>query len=48
VLSAAQVAERGWLSAAMTRAGFHGIRSEWWHYDFGDRDAVRREMPRVL
>ncbi len=48
VLSAAQVAERGWLSAAMTWAGFHGIRSEWWHYDFGDRDAVRRDLPRVL
>ena len=48
VLSAAQVAERGWLAAAMSHAGFAGIRSEWWHYDFGDRDVVRRDLPRVL
>lgn len=48
VLSAAQVAERGWLSAAMRHAGFVGLHSEWWHFDLGDRDAVRREMPRVL
>ena len=48
VLGAAQVAERGWLAAAMSHAGFAGIRSEWWHYDFGDRDVVRRDLPRVL
>jgi len=47
VLSAAQVAERGWLHAAMVRGGFHGIATEWWHFDFGDRDAVRRHLPRV-
>jgi D-alanyl-D-alanine dipeptidase len=32
----------------MRHAGFHGIHSEWWHFDFGDRDVVRRELPRVL
>ena len=47
VLSAAQITERGWLYAAMTRAGFKGIPNEWWHFDFGDRDQVRRECPRV-
>jgi len=48
VLSAAQVAERGWLHAAMARGGFHAIPTEWWHFDHGDRDAVRRDLPRVL
>ena len=40
--------ERGWLRAAMREAGFHGIATEWWHFDFGDRVAVRRDLPRVL
>jgi D-alanyl-D-alanine dipeptidase len=48
VLTSAQLANRGWLRAAMRHAGFHGIHSEWWHFDFGDRDVVRRELPRVL
>jgi D-alanyl-D-alanine dipeptidase len=48
VLSAAQIAERGWLRAAMRAGGFHGISSEWWHFDFGDRDLVRRQYARVL
>jgi zinc D-Ala-D-Ala dipeptidase len=47
VLTAAQVAERGWLHAAMVRGGFRGIPTEWWHFDFGDRERVRRELPRV-
>jgi D-alanyl-D-alanine dipeptidase len=47
VLTAAQITERGWLHAAMVRGGFHGIPTEWWHFDFGDRDAVRRELPRI-
>lgn len=47
VLNAAQVAERGWLHAAMARGGFRAIATEWWHFDFGDRDAVRRDLPRV-
>jgi len=48
LLSAAQLSERGWLRAAMRQAGFHGIATEWWHFDFGDRVAVRRDLPRVL
>lgn len=47
-LSAAQVTERGWLHAAMVRGGFRGIPTEWWHFDFGDRDGVRRTLPRVV
>lgn len=48
LLTAAQLTERGWLRAAMRQAGFHGISTEWWHFDFGDRVAVRRDLPRVL
>lgn len=47
-LSAGQLAERGWLRAAMRHGGFHAIASEWWHFDFGDRVAIRRDLPRVL
>jgi D-alanyl-D-alanine dipeptidase len=47
VLCAAQVAERDWLHQAMLHGGFHGIPTEWWHFDFGDRERVRRELPRV-
>lgn len=47
VLSAAQITERGWLHAAMVRGGFRGITTEWWHFDHGDRVAVRRDLPRV-
>lgn len=47
-LSAAQLRERGWLRAALAQAGFQSISTEWWHFDFGDRVAVRRDLPRVL
>lgn len=46
-LSAAQVTTRGWLADAMAHGGFQGIPNEWWHFDHGDRDRVRRELPRV-
>ena len=48
VLSQVHIINRGWLRAAMRQAGFHGIHSEWWHFDFGDRDVVRRDLPRVM
>ncbi len=48
VLTPEQLVNRGWLRAAMRHAGFHGIDSEWWHFDFGDRDVVRRDLPRVM
>jgi len=48
LLQPAQLVERGWLRAAMRHAGFQSISTEWWHFDFGDRVAVRRDLPRVL
>lgn len=47
VLRAEHLVERGWLYAAMARGGFQGIATEWWHFDHGDREQVRREMQRV-
>ena len=41
------VAARMILRGAMAAGGFHGIPTEWWHFDHGDRDAVRRNFPRV-
>jgi zinc D-Ala-D-Ala dipeptidase len=46
-LRPAQVAERDCLRDAMVHGGFQGIPNEWWHFDHGDREVVRREMPRV-
>ena len=46
-ITPAQVANRELLRDAMTYGGFVGISSEWWHYDFGDRDVVRRTYQRV-
>lgn len=48
LLKPAHLTERGWLRAAMRHAGFQGISTEWWHFDFGDRVAVRRDLPRVM
>ncbi|MCE2908270.1 MAG: D-alanyl-D-alanine dipeptidase [Burkholderiaceae bacterium] len=48
VLTPAQVAERDTLAAALRAGGFAGIANEWWHFDHGDRERVRRELPRVL
>ena len=41
-------ANRQLLRDAMTHAGFVGINSEWWHFDCGDRELVRRTFKRVL
>ena len=35
------------LRNAMGQAGFKGISSEWWHYDYGNRELVRRTYERV-
>lgn len=43
-----QIANRQLLRDAMQHAGFVGINSEWWHFDCGDRDEVRRSFKRVL
>lgn len=36
------------LRNAMVQAGFHGINTEWWHFDCGDRLKVRANYARVL
>jgi D-alanyl-D-alanine dipeptidase len=46
-LTAAQVQRRDLLAQAMGAGGFRGIDTEWWHFDHGDRDEVRRCCPRV-
>ena len=47
VLSPQQVAQRDLLLQAMQQGGFQGIPNEWWHFDHGDRDRVRRTLPRI-
>jgi zinc D-Ala-D-Ala dipeptidase len=47
-LTQAQLANRDLLRGAMLAAGFIGINTEWWHFDCGDRVAVRRDFARVL
>jgi D-alanyl-D-alanine dipeptidase len=47
-ITPAQVANRQLLRDAMFQAGFHGINTEWWHYDCGDRNVVRQTFRRVL
>ena len=42
------IAARELLRGAMAAGGFAGIPTEWWHFDHGDRDTVRREYPRVV
>jgi D-alanyl-D-alanine dipeptidase len=47
-LTEQQVANRRLLRDAMLGAGFLGIRTEWWHFDCGDRELVRATYRRVL
>ena len=47
-LKAAQLANRRVLRDAMGEAGWRGIRTEWWHFDAGDRDRIRAEYLRIL
>jgi zinc D-Ala-D-Ala dipeptidase len=47
-LTTKQIANRQLLRDAMTHAGFQGISTEWWHFDCGDRERVRRAFARVL
>ena len=47
VLTPDHVAERECLLAAMQHGGYAGIPNEWWHFDHGDRDHVRRVLPRI-
>lgn len=43
-----QLANRHLLRDLMTGSGYRGISTEWWHFDFGDRQQVRANYPRVL
>lgn len=47
-LSAAALAHRRLLRAAMHQAGWHGIPTEWWHFDCGDRRRVRSSFARII
>ena len=47
-LTESQVENRRLLRAAMSHAGWQGIRTEWWHFDAGDRANVRSTYLRVL
>jgi D-alanyl-D-alanine dipeptidase len=47
-LSPTQIDHRRLLRCAMLQAGWQAIDTEWWHFDFGDRDEVRRRWRRVV
>ena len=47
-LAAEAIGNRMLLRAAMQHGGWNGINSEWWHFDCGEREAVRRRYVRVL
>ena len=47
-LTALQVENRRVLREAMGEAGWRGIRTEWWHFDAGDRERIRAEYLRIL
>lgn len=47
-LTPTHLANRKLLRNAMIHAGFHGINTEWWHFDCGDRVKVRAEFARVM
>ena len=47
-LAPEHIAARKIQRGAMAAGGFHGIPTEWWHFDHGDRHAVRRNFPRVV
>lgn len=42
------VAAREVLRGAMAAGGFEGIPTEWWHFNLGDPEHIRRELPRVM
>ena len=48
LLSEAQLANRRLLRTALLQAGWQAISTEWWHFDFGDRDEVRRRLPLIV
>jgi zinc D-Ala-D-Ala dipeptidase len=47
-LTTDQLGHRHVLRSAMHQAGWRGISTEWWHFDFGHRDEVRARWRRIL
>jgi len=47
-LTQAQLAHRRLLRETLQQAGWQGIGTEWWHFDFGDREAVRADWPLIV
>jgi D-alanyl-D-alanine dipeptidase len=47
-LTPQHIQNRRWLRDAMLHNGWHGINTEWWHFDCGDRQQVRKHYLRVL
>ena len=47
LLTSTHISNRRILRAAMVDSGFQAISTEWWHFDFGDRERVRQEFVRV-
>lgn len=47
-LNAEQLARRRLLRSAMLHGGWQPIATEWWHFDCGDRDEVRRRWRRIV
>ncbi len=47
VLSKAQINNRLVLRTAMLDSGFHGIGTEWWHFDFGNTEVIRQTYTRI-
>jgi D-alanyl-D-alanine dipeptidase len=46
-LGPAQHRHRELLRAALAAGGFRGIANEWWHFELGDRERVRRSFLRI-
>jgi D-alanyl-D-alanine dipeptidase len=46
-ITAQQRSNREILRQAMFHAGFRGINSEWWHFNFGDPAVVRQTYLRI-
>lgn len=42
-----QLANRAVLRQSLCEHGFRGIHSEWWHFDFGDKERIRRDYLRI-
>ena len=42
------IANRRLLREVMAESGWRGIRTEWWHFDGGDREQIRAQYLRIL